>query len=101
MRITWLCVCILIATHETESVRDRQNKGSKNIPRSFQHSLELKQNKHKLGSPNITREMTLLDRGHDFTLYDLRQVDQDLTSKEHARISAIRNFFLVSENQFN
>lgn len=55
----------------------------------------------KLGSPNIAREMTLLDRGHDFTLYDLRQVDQDLTSKEHARISAIRNFFLMSENQFN
>lgn len=55
----------------------------------------------KLGSPNIAREMTLLDRGHDFTLYDLRLVDQDLTSKEHARISAIRNFFLMSENQFN
>lgn len=55
----------------------------------------------KLGSPNIAREMTLLDRGHDFTLYDLRQVDQDLTSKEHAIISAIRIFFLMSENQFN
>lgn len=89
---------ILLITHEIQSVRDRQKEGLENIPRSFQKNLELKQNKNKntqlkLGSPNIARELTLLDRGHD-SLYDLRWVCQGLTPpKEHARISAIRRCF--------